>query len=477
MGKRKNAIRVDFSNGDAAQHVTGSCVHLESDDFSIILECGLSQSNNLRRDYATNREKFKFKTKDVDYVFCMHAHADHCARIPLLYKRGCKATLILPENTSRIYHDMNMDSAHIMQRDAEQLSYFMGKTVEPLYEEKDVQNSIDHIREYPIGEKITLNEHISFRFVPSGHIICGTQLELWLTTGNTTKKIIYTSDLGNNLLEKNYVEKFEPLEKCDLLICETTYGDADRQVANTALRKKDLEKLKTVIDYEVLEKKHRILIPVFALDRLPEILTELYKIYGHDENFNVPILIDTPLGLKHIKTYFNILPEDKKELLTEVFNWYNINQIGDFSESKAWASSRRPYIVLASSGMLTAGRSLVYAENMINDFDSHVIFCGYATEGSISYKIKHPKENKFIDINGKKLRNRCGVTDLHSFSSHMQYPELLKYYSNINCNQVALVHGQMETKIKFAAALRNEYTKKNKTTKVTIINASMVVNI
>lgn len=127
--------------------------------------------------------------------------------------------------------------------------------------------------------------------------------------------------------------------------------------------------------------------------------------------------------------------------------------------------------------MLTAGRSLTYAEYMVNDEKATIIFCGYSTEGSVGYKIKHPKDYKYIEINGKKKRNRCGIVDLHSFSSHMQYPSLLKYYSEVNCNQIALVHGQMDSKIPFSKKLKEELANKNKTTKVTVVNKSTIINL
>ena len=178
MSKRKNAIQVDFSNGDAAQRVTGSCIYIKAKEFNILLECGLSQSNNLKRDYFVNREKFNFKVGNIDYIFCMHTHADHCARIPLLYKRGCQAKLILPESNGRIYQDMILDSAHIIQRDSEQLGRTLGKEIEPIYTEEDGIKSFSYISEYPIGEVIKLTDNISFRFVNSGHIINSAQLEL-----------------------------------------------------------------------------------------------------------------------------------------------------------------------------------------------------------------------------------------------------------------------------------------------------------
>ena len=55
---KNNKFKIDFSNGEAAMHVTGSCIYLP--DFEVLLECGFSQSNNLLRDYKDNKAKFNF---------------------------------------------------------------------------------------------------------------------------------------------------------------------------------------------------------------------------------------------------------------------------------------------------------------------------------------------------------------------------------------------------------------------------------
>ena len=59
----------------------------------------------------------------------------------------------------------------------------------------------------------------------------------------------------------------------------------------------------------------------------------------------------------------------------------------------------------------------------------------------------------------------------------MQYNDLLKYYSDINCDQIALVHGDMKTKITFAKKLQEEIGKKNKTQKVIICNKNTTINL
>lgn len=66
-------------------------------------------------------------------------------------------------------------------------------------------------------------------------------MEMWLTENNVTKKIYYTSDLGNTNVPSYYVHEFEPVSKANLVIAESTYCNPLRQV-KPGDREKDLEK-------------------------------------------------------------------------------------------------------------------------------------------------------------------------------------------------------------------------------------------
>ena len=70
----------------------------------------------------------------------------------------------------------------------------------------------------------------------------------------------------------------------------------------------------------------------------------------------------------------------------------------------------------------------------------------------------------------KKIPNNANIITLNSFSSHMQYNELLDYYSTINCEKIYLVHGQLNVKTQFANELKEALEKKNKTTQVICVN-------
>ena len=406
----------------------------------------------------------------------MHLHIDHIGRVPLLYRRGFRGRIIVPEGSKRFIKDMLEDSAKIMVRDAYTLSVYYAKTIEPLYSVEDAKGILELIEERPIKTKIKLDDNIEFRFIPSGHIIKSTQLELWITSGNTTKKILYTSDLGNKQILKPFVEPFEKVEKANLVIGETTYGDPKKPIATQKTREKDINKLKELINLTCIEKKSKLLIPAFALDRSQLMLCLLYQIFKDDKDFNVPIIYDSPLGLKHLKSYFNtITDEDELKLLKNAATWSNVIQIDSWEESKYWSEYDGPAIIIASSGMMQNGRILTYLPNILRNYNNCIVFCGFLSENSLGWKIK--QKEKIIRINNKNIVNRANIFTLNSFSSHMQFPDLLEYYSSINCEKIALVHGEHNSKIIFKDELEKQLYNKNNNAKVIAVNKSTIIHL
>lgn len=77
MAKNKtNKIRVSFI-GENAEHVTGSCTHIQMDNKQILLECGLYQStSSVLHNYRINSAPLPFKPKAIDYIFVGHTHID-----------------------------------------------------------------------------------------------------------------------------------------------------------------------------------------------------------------------------------------------------------------------------------------------------------------------------------------------------------------------------------------------------------------
>ena len=473
MGKKKSKVRISFV-GNNSIAVTGSMILVETEYKTILLECGMIQSSNSIKDYKDNAKHFPFKPKNIDYVFINHAHTDHMSLTPKLVRDGFNGRIITTEITSKLAKPMLKDSANIIRKDSEYISKKRGVNFEPFYNEDDVYNTLNLIDTYDYGIIHKLDDNTSFKFLHNSHIIGACQLELFLKTSTGhIEKILYTSDLKGNINKNYYVEDTEYCTKANIVISECTYG-ADEKNVNVS-RNKDLEKIKTVVNQVCLMDKGRILIPVFSLSRAQQLLTDLYCLYGEDKTFTTSIIVDSPLIWEITKVYKDALQGEHKELFDKVCNWENVRFIKDYNESKNCVSDNSSKIVLSSSGFLLKGRSVNYLKEFISDIKSHILFVGYSPEGSIASKIKNGQ--KFINIEGKSYKNKCSITILNSFSSHIGQIELLNYLKGISCEKVFLVHADTNSKLRFKELLEEEISKLFRSTRIIATNKDTVCNM
>jgi len=476
MAKRKRESPKITFLGSNSDNVTGSIILVETTSHKILLEAGLFQSNNIKNDYKINSRRFKFKPKEIDFIFINHFHIDHLGILPKLYKDGCNANIFIPNNSYKISKILLEDSAHINGKDAISLSKMLNKPVYPIYEKDHVEMALEFFDECPFNKIIKVNNEISFRFIPSGHIINSAQLELYITQNNKTYSLLYTSDLGNTRLNKPFIKPFKSVQDSfDIVIGESTYArKSDCKIDIN----KDIEKLKETVIQTCINKRSKLLIPCFALDRTQYIVKLLYDLFGNDKNFNIPIYIDSPMACNITKTYGEILEGKDLELYNKVFSWKNLHLISEYQDSKAILSCEKPKIILSSSGMMTAGRVIAHAIDILPNHKACILFCGYSAEGSLASIIKNSIRSKSrIKINNKKHIRNCSVVTLNSFSSHMQRTDLLEYYSKINTNGVYLVHSNFNDKCEFCKDLKLEMENKCKTTKVVAVHKDLEVSL
>lgn len=468
--KNKDKIKITVPS-PASEDVTGSLIYIESTNNKVILDCGLHQSSNLKEQYLANARKLPFKARDINYIFILHLHADHMLLLPRLVKEGFCGKVIMPKGSKMFFKIMGYDSAFISQKDIDALERKYKKKFEPIYTESDVEDCLQYIEEYDFREKIKLNDDLEFEFYHAGHILHSAQVKLWIREGNHTKTLGYTSDIGSNKITQFYTENFEPMDKVQVLFGEATYSRQTRDI-NKKDREVDLRKMKDIITEVCCNNKKKVLIPSFSLSRSQNIITHLYNLFSNDENFNIPILIDSPLTISICNAYMESLEGEDLELFKKVMNWKNIKLIKDYKESQVWQNGKEPCVCIASSGMMTAGRSINWTKSLLPNSGNHILFVGFSTEGSLANKIRNGHKQKTITIENKQYANRCGITELHSFSSHCDRGGLLKYYSEINAEKICLVHSEQKSKIEFSKDLQEEISKKCKTTSVVAVNRS-----
>lgn len=472
MAKKKKEIKLSFIDEPASEDVTGSGVYIETPNHKILLDYGLAQSNDKYQDFLTNNRKTKeFKAKDIDFVFISHLHADHCLGCPKLYKNGFNGATIIPNGNLGIYKVMAMDSAYISERDILVINSQHNKKYRPLYCVQDVETMLSHTFEKPIGERVYIDDELSFEFIPSGHLLYGCQILLYITIDGLTKTVLYTGDIGNSKIKNHFVGNFIPVKHADIVIGESTYGDRPDLKTGNKERKNDINKLKSIIDTQIKEMHGRIIIPSFAQSRIQQLAYIIYLLYKNEE-WQPKVYIDSPLAIEIFNEYSKVLDGEDKKIFDELLSWDNLIFVKESEESKSLVSSNESCLILSTAGMCNVGRVRHHLKSVIPNPNATVLFVGFSTEGSLASMLKDNKIQS-VTIDNKEYKCRCASYSLKSMSGHAPFDQLVDYYSSINCNRIILHHGSSKAKEILSNALKEKFVASYKTTRVVIANSSL----
>ena len=206
----------------AARAVTGSCHCVECGGKKILVDCGLQQG----RDERDNRQ-LDFSAGYIDAVVVTHAHIDHSGRIPLLVKQGFQGNIYCTRLTGQLLSIMLRDSAHIQESDAQwtnQKGRRAGREpVEPLYTVADAEEAVKRIVTCEYDSEIQIADGVKARFVDAGHLLGSASVEMWLTEGSETRKIVFSGDIGNR--DQPIIRDPQYIRQADYVLTESTYGD------------------------------------------------------------------------------------------------------------------------------------------------------------------------------------------------------------------------------------------------------------
>lgn len=464
-----------FFVGNNATDVTGSCIYINYNGKKILLECGMIQDNDYLSAYKSNSAKFQFNPKDIDYVFLGHVHIDHSGLLPRLVKEGFSGKIITSNETAELLRSLLLNSAFIINSNAQTLSKIYKRDYSPIYEVADVEKTMNLVCVYSdINVEYSLDDVVSFEWLPNSHCLGARQLRLNLIDANgVAKHILYTSDIGSCKTKNHYVPNtIIDGRHYDVAIQESTYGAPGRVSKKT--REFDIEHLRVAIN-TVLERGGTVVLPAFSFSRAQELLSILFETYAHTD-WDYPIIVDSKLTCEICNVYDRLVNDETWKRVRE---WKNITYITDKEESLACVSNHNPKVVLASSGFCTHGRILSYLHEYLSDENSMIVFSGYVGDNNsyLSYRVQHYKENRIIKISGDAVENKADCMTLSTFSGHASRDELIEIGSSLNTNKLILVHGTTEAKNSLKEDLKKAISKKNKTFKVLAAVKDMVVRL
>jgi len=114
-------------------------------------------------------------------------------------------------------------------------------------------------------------------------------------------------------------------------------------------------------------------------------------------------------------------------------------------DSQAIASAQRPYMIVASNGMLTGGRVVGHLRELIGDPDATILFVGYQGQGTLGASLQAGATTAKVD--GLVVQVRCQIKSISGFSAHADESQILDWLHNFGANgvrRVFMVHGEPE---------------------------------
>jgi metallo-beta-lactamase family protein len=423
----------------AAGSVTGSCFMLEQRGSKILVDCGMFQGSKTEREL--NYRPFPFAVGEIDAVILTHGHIDHSGLLPKLYKAGYDGPVFATPPTIDLCGVMLPDSGHIQESEVEQLNRrnrHRGRDpVEPIYTAKDATEALTLFRSVELGAWQTIADGLRFRFWNAGHMLGSASVELELSVGGTPRRILFSGDIGpsHKLLE------FDPTGPAgvDWLVCESTYGDRDREDATVEGRRQALREV-------VLAARNpngALLIPSFAVERAQELITDLQWLFEQGQVPPCPVVIDSPLAMKASRIFLDHAGElEEGALLARGMKARNIRFTETAEQSRALDLMKGFHIVIAASGMCDAGRIRHRLKNWLWRDEGTVLLVGYQAEGTLGRILQDGAP--VVKIQGEEIKVRAAIRSLDLYSGHADGPELAAWLrARMPVTEaVFLVHGE-----------------------------------
>ena len=321
---------------------------------------------------------------------------------------------------------------------------------EPLYTVKDAEKAIDHFRPIDYDQEQEVAPGVWATFLDAGHILGSAIIRLRIQDGGEERVVICSGDLGRPgtpiIRDPTY------LTDADYVLVESTYGGREHEPQEEAIR------ILAETVRLVAEADGVLLVPSFAIGRTQEVVWELDRLIERGEIPSLPLYLDSPMATKATgiyRRYSRYFDEETARLLQEgatPLDYPAQVVINTPKESQAIQFAARPYMIVASNGMLTGGRVVGHLRNLIDDPKATLLFVGYQGEGTLGAHLQAGA--KTVRLDGQPREVRCKVRSIAGFSAHADEGELLDWIGRFAKGKqrggrgfpktVFLVHGDPE---------------------------------
>jgi metallo-beta-lactamase family protein len=432
----------------ANRQVTGSCYCLEAGDARVLIDCGMFQE----REYLDrNWEEFAVAPRDLNAVILTHAHIDHSGLLPKLVHDGFRGPILCTPATDDLAGLILRDSAEIQAEDAafkRKRHHKEGRTAKhpeaPLYTIQDVDRTLPRIEGIPYGQTFGLCGPIRVTLHDAGHILGSAIVDLEIDSPGGTRRLVFSGDLGQ--WDKPILRDPTLIERADYVVMESTYGDRDHDGGP------DVEQRLAEVICETLDRGGNLVMPTFAVERAQEIMYHMGRLTEARRIPRVSVYLDSPMAVDAtgiFERHRDCYDAQAWELIHSghhPLRFPGLKLVRTREESMKINTSRGPSIIMAPSGMCTAGRIKHHLAHNINRPDCTVLFTGYQGRGTLGRQIL--EGSREVRIHGREWAVRAKIEEIHGFSGHADRAALLRWLGGFKSppRRLFLTHGEQEAK-------------------------------
>ena len=444
----------------AAREVTGSCYLIETGAVSFLVDCGMFQGG--REAPTRNRRPFGFDPKSLDFVLLTHAHIDHSGLLPRLTREGFNGNIHTTQATAELLGIMLPDSAHIQETDARRAarhrkaSELTSVALSVLYTLQDAEDCLKQLSPVAYDEWLTPHPDVRCCFRDAGHILGSAILEIRITEGDKTTKLVMSGDLGQP--DRVILRDPTTIEEADVLFIESTYGNRVHKDMPTTLKE-----LAQVIKHTLNVKHGNVIVPAFAVGRTQEIIYHLNDLTRQGRLRDLDIFVDSPMATAVTQVtmrHMALFDEEAKHLA----NWLaagrglpSLHFIGSTEESIALNQVRSGAIIISASGMCDAGRIKHHLLHNLGHPKNSILITGFQAQGTLGRRLVDGA--KQVSIFGQKISVRASIHTLGGFSAHADQAALLAWAGSFRRppRQTFVVHGEESAALAFSNRLQTDY--------------------
>ena len=458
----------------ANRQVTGSRYLIEAAGKKIVVDCGLFQEREFSK---RNWEKPPFAPEAIDAVVLTHVHIDHCGLLPRLVRHGLQCPIYATRASTGLAEVVLLDSARIQTEDAaykkrrHRKEGRKGKHPEvPLYKEQDALDTLKLLKPVPYHKPLEIAEEFQVTFFDAGHILGSAMIQVDVTEHGKSKRVVFSGDIGQP--GKPLIRDPEYIDRAEYVVMESTYGDRDHQQGG------DIQtQIQDVINRTV-NRGGDVIIPTFAVERAQELMYYIGRLVHSDRIPDIRVYLDSPMAIdvtQIFREYRDCLDAETWELINSdepPLHFPGLKMCRTVDESRSINAHRMPSIIMATSGMCTAGRIKHHLRHGVGRPENTVLFVGYQAHGTLGRQILDG--NQEVRIHGRNWPVRAEIAQIYGFSGHADQGGLLDWLSHFDPppQRVFLTHGEEE-----AAATLSKLIQQRSKSKVSVPEYQQVFEV